>query len=174
MRLLIVWRNGLVVWPVLARVVGTLRVVGASLPRIIRAAVIRSGIIGTTIVRSDVIGPTMIGLVHLWRILTVLLLLVGWRNRTTCRLRRLLAIVWICSRLISRALLDSALIAGYNGGWIRSRRAERLIGLARLIRLIRPVVGALIAIALRSRELILRTATIGGLTRRCCDDGASR
>jgi hypothetical protein len=161
--LLVAWRNGLVVGPILL-----LRVVGTHLL--------------TRIIRTGIIGPAVIGLVHLWRILTVLLLLVSGRNWTPGRLRRLLAVVRIYVRLISRTLLDSALIAGYNGGGVRSRRAERrLIGLAWiglpwLIRLIGPIVGSLISIALRCRELIwiLRTATIRNLTGGCCHNGASR
>jgi len=50
----------------------------------------------------------MIGLVHLRRILTVLLLLVSWRNRTTCRLRRRLPVIRVCRWLVCGALFDSA------------------------------------------------------------------
>ena len=149
LRLLNIWRNGLVrprrlvvgrdrlVWPVLIRIVGTSALL--------------------------VVGTTVIGPIHLRRVPAILLLLVIRRQRSSSRLRRLLALVWIRGRLIGliAGTFDSTL---YRFCRIGARNSER--------RLVLPIVWTLLLIALSSRELVLGAATIGSGMRRRSDDSA--
>jgi hypothetical protein len=123
-----------------------------------------------------VVGPAMIRLVHLRRIAAILLLLIVRRHRTARWLRRLLTIILLTIVLIrwrlvqvraiaGALLLDSALISGHGSRGVSTGNAER--------RLILPVVGPLLLISLRSRELVLLAAPIRCWMSRRCNDCTS-